>query len=335
MKRRLLPAALFVSAAILMSPGVGAQAADKLIYGVFWRGCEEVCQGFQDYISEAGIDAEIVLRNAEQDQAKLPSLRQEAREMQADLILTWGTSATLGIAGTLDDAGDPSFNGDIPHVFTVVADPVGAGIVGSLERTNRANITGTYNRVPEAVNINAIRSYDPGFRRLGLLYNANEPNSLLKRDEVAALTMDMDFELVAIELPLAADGKPRVEDIPIKLAELKDRAVDFIYVGSSSFLDKNRDLFTGAAVDLGLPILSPYERLVRDADALISIAARYYDVGRLAGAQAKKILVDGEVPGDIPVARMTEFAYVVNMAVARRLNRYPPLEILQFAETVN
>jgi putative ABC transport system substrate-binding protein len=335
MKSLLRQTAWFVSAAILMSPAVGAQAADKLIYGVFWRGCEEVCQGFQDYVSEAGIDAEVVIRNAEQDKSKLPDFRKEAREMRADLILTWGTSATLGIAGTLDDVGDPSFNGDIAHVFTVVADPVGAGIVGSLEKTNRANVTGTYNRVPETVNINAIRSYDPGFRRLGLLYNANEPNSLLKRDEIAALATDMGFELVAIELPLAAGGKPRVEDIPIKLTALKDQGVDFIYLGSSSFLDKNRDLFTGAAVDLGLSILSPYERLVRDAEALFSIAARYYDVGRLAGAQAEKILVDGERPGDIPVARMTEFAYVVNMEVARRLNRYPPLEILQFAETVN
>ena len=40
-------------------------------------------------------------------------------------------------------------------------------------------------------------------------------------------------------------------------------------------------------------------------------------------------------PGDIPVARMTQFAYVINMEVARKLNLYPPVRILQFAETVN
>jgi putative tryptophan/tyrosine transport system substrate-binding protein len=321
--------------AFLYCSASGAQAETKLIYGVLWRGCEEACQGFQDYLSEAGVDSEFVVRDAGQDKALLPVFLEEAREMKVDLIFTWGTSATLGIAGTLEDVGDPRFNNAILQVFTVVADPVGAGIVESLEKTGRANITGTFNRVPETVNINAIRSYDPAFRRLGLLYNANEPNSLLKRDEMAALTREFGFELVAVELELGDDGKPRVEDIPVKVAELKEKGVDFIYVGSSSFLDKNRDVFTGAAVDLGLPVLSPYERLVRESQALFSVAARYYDVGRLAGAQAKKILVDGMAPGDIPVARMTDFAYVVNMEIARKLNLYPPVEILQFAETVN
>ena len=335
MKGRSLLTALCISAAIVLGSPTGAHAETKNIYGVFWRGCEEVCRGFQDYISDAGMDVEFVIRDAQQDAAMLPIFLREARDMKVDLILTWGTSATLGVVGTLDDVGKAKFNNDIPHVFTVVADPVGVGLVKSLEKTNRANVTGTFNRVPEAVNIKTIRSYKPSFKRLGLLYNANEPNSTLMRDEITALTKEMDFELVAIELELGSDGRPRVDDIPVKVAALKDAGVDFIYLGSSSFLDTNRDVFTGAAVKLGLPVLSPYERLVRDSEALFSIAARYFDVGRLAGTQARKILVDGMVPGDIPVARMTDFAYVVNMEVARKLNLFPPVAILQFAETVN
>ena len=67
----------------------------------------------------------------------------------------------------------------------------------------------------------------------------------------------MDFGLVAIELELGLDGKPRVGDISAKVAAFKDKGVDFIYLGSSSFLYKNQDLFTGAAVAHGLPVLSP------------------------------------------------------------------------------
>ena len=129
----------------------------------------------------------------------------------------------MGVAGSLEDVGNPHFNNDIPHVFTVVADPVGSGVVESLEKTGRANVTGTFNRVPEAVNIKTIRSYNPAFKRLGLLYNANEANSMLKRDEIAALTTEMGFDLVAVELELGSDGMPRVEDIPKKVAELKEK----------------------------------------------------------------------------------------------------------------
>lgn len=325
---------LVVFGGLLIGISPAAHADTRLIYGIFWTGCEEVCNGFQEYLLDAQIEAEFIIRSADQDEALLPAFLAEAREKEADLILTWGTSATLGIAGTIEDLGDPRFNHSIPQVFTVVADPVGAGLVESLERTGRSNITGTFNRVPERVNINVVRSYLPGFERLGLIYNANETNSLLKRDEIAALSKEMGFELVAVELELGADGKPNVADIPLKVAELKAADVDFIYLGSSSFLDKNRNLFTGAAVGHGLPVLSPYERLVRDSQALLSVAARYQDVGRLAGIQAEKILVGGQSPGDIPVARMTDFAYVVNMEVARTLNLFPPVEILQFAETV-
>ena len=145
----------------------------------------------------------------------------------------------------------------------------------------------------------------------------------------------MGFELTALELPLDASGKPHVEDIAKKIAALKSLGVDFIYLGSSSFLRDNKDAFTGAAVNNSIPVLSPYENLVRDSQALISVAARYYEVGRLAGQQAEKILVGKIAPGDIPVLRMTNFAVVINMDVARKLKLFPPLDLLQVAETVN
>jgi putative ABC transport system substrate-binding protein len=300
-----------------------------------WRGCEEACQGFQDYLVEQGVDSQFILRDAQKKSKALQGFLAEAREKKVDLILTWGTSVTKGIAGTLSELDNPEFNHDIPNVFTIVADPVGAGIVKSLDHTGRTNVTGTYNRVPEETIIETIRTYLPNFKHLGMLYNADEKNSLLKRDEVAALKGPMGFKLTALELPLDSIGKPHVDDIATKMAELKAAGVEFIYLGSSSFLRDNEDAFTGAAVNNGIPILSPYENMVRESQALISVAARYYDVGRLAGQQAEKILVGKIVPGELPVLRMTNFAVVINMDVAKKLKLFPPLNLLQVAETVN
>ncbi len=310
-------------------------ADSKLVYGLFWRGCEETCQGFQDYFEEAGIEAEIVVRDAAQDREKLPGFLQEARDAGADLILTWGTSVTLGVAGKLVDGNNPQFNNDIPHVFTLVADPVGAGIVDSLAVTGRTNVTGTYNRVPEAVNIKAIRAYVPGFQKLGLIVTPHEKNSLLKSIEIAELAETMGFELVSLTLAANAGGLPNSGDIITKVEELSQAGVDFIYLGSSSFLEENIGIFATSATEAGIPILSPYEATVRNARALMSIAADNGDTGRLAAQQAERILVDGATPGDLPVVAMTDFAYVVNMEVARQLNLFPPVSILQVAETVN
>ena len=326
-----------VVASVLFWPLAHAVAQAKktfTIYMVMWRGCEEACNGFKEYIGEKGIDANLVIRNANRDKSKLPGFVEEARSLHADLVITWGTSVTRGIAGTLSDRGDSRFINDTPLVFMVVADPIGSKIIESYEKTGRDNVTGTRNRVPESVNIMTIRSYYPAFKRLGILYNTNENNSVVKVKEVAALAKKMNFELVALELELGEDGKPRAESIPVRMADLRAAGVDFIYLGSSSFLDVHRDIFTKSAVDHGMPVLSPYERLVRDSHALMSIAARYQDVGALAGRQAKSILVDGKKPGDLPVLSVDQYAYVVNMTTAKRLNMFPSAEILQFAETV-
>ena len=326
-----------VVASVLFWPLAHAVAQAKktfTIYMVMWRGCEEACNGFKEYIGKKGIDANLVVRNANRDKSKLSGCVEEARALHADLVVTWGTSVTRGVAGTLSDRGDSRFINDTPLVFMVVADPIGSKIIESYEKTGRDNITGTRNRVPESVNIKTIRSYYPAFKRLGILYNTNENNSVVKVKEVAALAKKMNFELVALELELGEDGKPKPESIPVRMADLRAAGVDFIYLGSSSFLDVHRDIFTKSAVDHGMPVLSPYERLVRDSHALMSIAARYQDVGALAGRQAKSILVDGKKPGDLPVLSVDQYAYVVNMTTAKRLNMFPSVEILQFAETV-
>lgn len=325
-----------VVAACLLICGVTAdsQAQDRVMM-VTWRGCEEACRGFQDYLAERNVPAEIIIRDAEQDESVLPSILAEARAGKIDLIVTWGTTVSTGIAGTLATIDDDAFNHEIPQVFMIVADPVGAGLIGSLDATGRPNLTGTYNRVPEQVNIETIRSYYPAFGHLGLLYNGDEENSVLKRDELEALADAMGFRFTALELPTAESGGPRIEDFPAKLAELKEAGVDFVYLGSSSFLQKHGDAFTSAAVDAGLPVLSPYESLARKSHALLSVAASYYEVGRLAGGQAEKILSDGASPGDLPVARMQNFAVVINLDAAKRLNMFPPIGLLQVAETVN
>jgi putative ABC transport system substrate-binding protein len=313
-----------------------AAAETKTVYAVVWEDeCEHSCQGFVDTIEASGLDAEVILRFADQDKSRLPGFVQESRELKADLVATYGTSVTLGILGRKSDDGDPRFVQGVPGVFWYVADPFGTGIAESFTGTGRSHIAGTYNRVPEEVNIRTIRSIRPDFRHLGILYNGNERNSLIKVEEHRALSREMGYEFTAIELDPGNPGAPDPALIAPRLKELAEAGVDFIYLGSSSYLRLHADEFTEAAVANGMPILSPYEELVRESKALVSIAARARDVGRTAAEQVIRILRDGASPGDLPIARVTDFAYVVNMDVARRLNIFPPVDILQVAETIN
>lgn len=324
--------ALFVAALL----GTAANADRKKIFAVTWEHeCEHSCQGFIETIENSGFDAEVILRLSNQDKSKLPGFVEESRQIGADLVATYGTSVTLGVLGRASDDGNPGFVNGVPGVFWYVADPFGTGIAESFEGSGRAHITGTFNRVPEEVNIRVIRSIKPDFRHLGILFNGNERNSLIKVEEHRNLSRLMGYEFTPIELDPGNTSAPDAGLIATRMKELADAGVDFIYLGSSSYLRIHAEAFTSAAVENGLPILSPYEELVRENHALVSIAAKAYDVGRVAAEQALKILRDGITPSDLPIERVTDFAYVVNMDVARRLNIFPPVEILQVAETIN
>jgi putative ABC transport system substrate-binding protein len=304
------------------------------IYMVVWRGCEDACKGFQDYFREEGTEVNFVIRNANRDKTKLAAFVREAKELEVDLVLTWGTSVTVGMIGTLDDYDPAKHITDIPVVFMIVADPVGAGIIETYESSGRDNITGTRNRVPEEVQMKAIRAYRY-FKRLGIIYNTNELNSVLNVKKIRKLAKKMRFELFERSIDLDQNGKPIIESVPQKIKELKNRNVAFIYVGSSSFLMRHRDYLTNSAIEQRVPIVAAYEAMARKSNALLAVASRYYSVGKLAGFQAKNILINKIAPIDLPILSLSRYSYIINMKTARKLRLYPPIKVLRYAEVVH
>jgi putative tryptophan/tyrosine transport system substrate-binding protein len=89
-----------------------------------------------------------------------------------------------------------------------------------------------------------------------------------------------------------------------------------------------------AAVENGIAVVSPYPALVREQQALLSIAAPREEVGKLAADQALRILSDGASPGDLPIAVAAHFTHVVNMKVAKQLGLLPPTAFKQDTEFV-
>ena len=304
------------------------------IYMVVWRGCEDACKGFQDYFREEGIEVHFIIRDANRDKTTLPAFVHEAKKLEVDLVLTWGTSVTVGMIGTLAENDPVKYITDIPVVFMIVADPVGAGLIANYGSSGRSNITGTLNRVPEEVQMKAIRAYRY-FKRLGIIYNTNELNSVLNFKKIRELAKNMRFELFAQSIELDENSKPIIESVPQKIKELTSRNVTFIYVGSSSFLMRNRDYLTNSAIEQGVPIVAAYEEMARKSNALLAVASRYYSVGKLAGFQAKNILINEIAPIDLPILSLSRYSYVINMETARKLKLYPPIKLLRYAEVVH
>ena len=67
---------------------------------------------------------------------------------------------------------------------------------------------------------------------------------------------------------------------------------------------------------------------------MLGLVSRYYLIGKLAGAQAERILVGGEPPEQIPVTSLARFAILLRMPVALQLGIYPPMGLLRVAQVV-
>lgn len=330
MKRREFLILSLAGAALATAPAV-AQSEPYRIYRVTFRGRTAVEEGFDDYLAANGVPVEIIERDIGRDTSKLPGLVEEIRELKPDLVYTWGTPATLGIAGRHDAADTSAHITDIPVVFALVSAPVQSGLVLDLEATGR-NVTGVVHVVPTETQLRAMASYRP-FRRLGVLYNPTEQNSVSIVKELEELRDPLGFELVTREFRLGADGRPVADGIEELIAEIKADGVEWLYLLPDTFLGTVYDRVVPAALDEKLPTFGAAELAVREGGALVALVSRYYSVGQLAASKAMRIL-KGAPPETIPVETLSRFSLIINMDVARELDLYPPIEMLNYAEVL-
>lgn len=317
----------------LVFPFFCAQAAaPSKVYMVLWDGCEDACRGFLDYLKSAHADAEIIRRNLNKKTDQIPDLIAEVKELSPDLLVTWGTLATLEMLGT-ENNGPVSKYGAVPALFMVVSQPVESGLVSSLVSQGR-NITGVVHLVPVSEQLQYARQIVP-FKRLGVIYNSAEINAQTSVDQLKRYAALMNFELLERPVPSDENDRPDAKAIASLVAELAENKADLIYLGPDAFMNANRKALIDTAAAFSIPVFSASEGAVRHDNALFAFVHRYYTVGQMAGRKALRILKDKVQAYDIPIEVPPRALLVVNMSAARKTGVYPPLSLLQSADLIN
>jgi putative tryptophan/tyrosine transport system substrate-binding protein len=208
----------------------------------------------------------------------------------------------------------------IPIVFEYSADPVGDGVVASLNRPG-ANLTGV-------IRFNA----ELGGKRLSLL------DYLVPRaKKIAFLSTQQGPQTAQIAEAVRALGRqiiilsPRFNGEYEEVFETfdQDRA-EALVVGHFTF--RNRGKIIELAARYKIPTIYPIRR---DAEAggLMSYSAVEPDLFRLMGNYAGRIL-KGENPADLPVVQPTKFEFVINLRTAKALGLTIPPTLLAIADEV-
>lgn len=327
----LLLCALWTGAASA-APADPATPSYKIMM-MLYRGSTDAEKGFMDYFKRRRIPVEFIVRDAQADHSRIADFMREARELKPDLIYTFGTTVTTEVAGAADEVDPQRHITDIPVVFDIVADPVGAKLVKQLKASGR-NLTGASHSVPLEAQMQALQAMRPT-RTLGVIYTPNERNSVLAVQELERLAPQFSLSLQAVPVRLDQRRQPTLEGIAAAMRELLAHKPEFIYIPSDSYLIKNARLVTAAAQQAGVPVFAATEAPIREDGALLGLVSTYANVGELAAYKAELILRKKQPASQIPIETLNRFTYLVNMQSARKLGLNPPLGVLKFAELIS
>lgn len=333
-RRTFLGAAAGLVAGAVVPATARAQGGDRpfRIYRITYRGRTEVEDGFDDYLASNGVAVEFIERDAERSTARLPEFVEEIRALKPDLVYTWGTPVTLGVVGRHDAPDRSGHITDIPVVFALVASPMAAGLVVDNANPGR-NLTGAVHVVPPETQLRAMHSYRP-ITRLGVLYTSTEQNSLSIVEELRGLRQTMGFSLIERQFRLDGDGRPSPDGIEELIAEIGAEGANWLYLLPDTFLGTQYDRVVPAALENRLPTFGAAELAIRQGGALVGLISRYYSVGQLAASKAVRILRDGVEPAQLPIETLKRFSLIINLPVAEKLDLYPPIEMLNYAEVL-
>ena len=318
MKKLIKVSALALSAALLTLPLASCSSSgDKdlptigIIQFAVHSSLDNCYEGLIKGLEAAGYkDGEtctIDLKNAQGDSTTADSIAGTMANKNVDMIIGIATPAAVSAYSAA--------GGDIPTIFCAVNDPVSVKLVQSLEKSGN-NCAGSSDRLNLEGQLKMIRAFQPDAKKIGILYNTAEANSMANLTEIKKLAPDYGFEIVEKGVQSAAD-------IPAAAASLVTQ-VDCINNFTDNLVVDNLSVVLEQANGAKIPVYgSEIEQVAKGC--LASESLDYVALGEATGELAAKVL-EGEKAADTAVILVKDSFPVYNGDVAASLGLTVPAE---------
>lgn len=257
-------------------------------------------EGFKKALEDAGLNVKYDVHNAQGDPKNNDSIAKKLVGDKVDLIFANSTpSAQSSLNATKE----------IPIVFTSVTDPIGAGLVETMENPG-GNVTGTSDTHPDAVpnTLNFI-SDEMGAKTIGMIYNSGEQNSVSHIEHVKELAKGK-VEIKEATVSTTAEVKQAAENLAGK--------VDAFYIITDNTVVSALEsvLLVGEQEDVPV-FVGELDSVARGGFAAYGFD--YYDIGYEAGEKAVQILKDGKKPSEIPATYPQNLKLQINKDAAENM----------------
>lgn len=252
---------------------------------------DAVEQGIVDVIKAAKPEVEIDAQNSNADMATAAQIAQRFKERKVAVAVGIATPTAQALVNQIKDR---------PVVFSVVTDPVAAGLVESMS-AGGANVTGTSDMTPVAEQLDLLLAMAP-VKRLGHLYSSGEANSVAIAALVKSYCEAKGIEFVEATITNSSEAKSA-------LLAIADR-IDGLYLGNDNTVFSALAAVSEVTLGKKIPLMSADPSSAETIPVLAALGYDYYQMGRATGEIVVKIL-DGAKTKDIPPFLPTDPAALV------------------------
>ena len=206
----------------------------------------------------------------------------------------------------------------IPIVMLAVNDPVGAGLVKSLERPG-TNVTGTTMYAPQLIGerLRILKRLIPGLDKIAVVMNGNNANNAAQVERIRSDARGLGIDVVALDIRRPEDVEP-MDRAAASGVKAFVNAVD-------SFINSRRFALAAEAEKRNLPAIYTDVEYVL-AGGLMALGPGHFEGYHGAAKYVDKIL-RGANPADLPVAGATQFTFSVRRPALARLGLSLPPDI--------
>jgi len=207
----------------------------------------------------------------------------------------------------------------IPIVMLAVNDPVGLGLVKSLERPG-TNVTGTTLYAPQLIGerLRILKRIVPDLDKVSMVLNGNNGNNAAQFELVRSEARRLGIEVQALDIRKPDDVEPAFDKAITFGAKGLMNAVD-------PFINSRRFALAAAAAKHKLPAIYTDIEYV-SAGGLMGLGPGHYEGYYSAATYVDKIL-RGANPADLPVASATQLTFSVSRSALRGLGLSLPPDV--------
>ncbi|MFZ1300405.1 MAG: ABC transporter substrate-binding protein [Leptotrichiaceae bacterium] len=270
---------------------------------------DDAKKGFEDAIKKSGLKVEFDDKNANKDMSAQTMIMQQFKNDKKDLVFAISTPTAQAAMAQIDPA--------TPIVFASVSDPAGAGLVG------KSNITGTSGAPEIESNLKLIKEAFPNAKKIGVLYNTSEQNSVVQVKMLKELAPKYGFEVVA-------ESSTNANEMVSALAKIS-KEIDVFYAIQDSTLVTYFKNLSEKMNEQKIPIIGSNE-VFTNLGGLISQGTTDYQIGYRAGEMAVEILKNGKKPSDIKIESVQMPTISINKANMELLGIKLPESVLSKAK---